>query len=163
MTPPLQATFPSLASLLDVADLRRGFPTNSQDVLCRAIGKDVEPATRPRDVIRGDDLLSLPPERAPASGARPPMSSCPTVQDGERLSALFEPKSFTPPEPRNLEEAGLSEALVETLICKQLAALGNATGRDLSDHLCLPYGVLEPRFQKLRSRQLLGGSRRYCG
>jgi len=46
MTPPLQATFPSLASLLDVADLRRGFPTNSQDVLCRAIGKDVEPATR---------------------------------------------------------------------------------------------------------------------
>ena len=25
-----------------MADLGRGFPTNSQDVLCRAIGKDVE-------------------------------------------------------------------------------------------------------------------------
>ncbi len=71
------------------------------------------------------------------------------------LSALFRSESFHPAEPRTLAETGLSEALVEGLILKQLAAVGNASGRTLADYLCLPYGIVETRFQKLRSRQWL--------
>jgi predicted ATPase with chaperone activity len=83
------------------------------------------------------------------------MSSSITNHDLGRLSALLAEDSFQPAEPRTLQEAGLSEALVEALICKQLAALGGASGRTLAEQVCLPFGVLEPRFQKLRSRQWL--------
>jgi predicted ATPase with chaperone activity len=83
------------------------------------------------------------------------MAAAVTVHDGQRISSLFGIEGFKPAEPRNLEETGLSEALLESLICKQLAAVGSATGRDLSEYLCLPFGVLEARFQKLRSRQLV--------
>jgi hypothetical protein len=72
----------------------------------------------------------------------------------ERISPLLE-QNFHPPECRNLEDTGLGEALVDSLICKQLTVLGSASGRGLAEHLCLPFGILEPRFQRLRSRQLL--------
>jgi predicted ATPase with chaperone activity len=83
------------------------------------------------------------------------MPSTQTAQDFGRISALLASDSFQPQEPANLEESGLSESLVEALICKQLAAVGMASGRMLSEHICLPFGILEPRFQKLRSRQLI--------
>jgi predicted ATPase with chaperone activity len=83
------------------------------------------------------------------------MSTTETPPDLGGLSALLADDRFLPPEPRTLEETGLSEALVESLVCKQLSLLGGASGRSLAEHLCLPFGILEARFQKLRSRQLL--------
>ena len=71
------------------------------------------------------------------------------------LSALLAGEPFRPAEPRNLEETGLNEGLVDSLILKHLAAVGTERGRGLAEQLCLPYGILENRFQKLRSRQLL--------
>ncbi len=76
-------------------------------------------------------------------------------QELGRVSALLADGGFQPAEPHSLDEAGLSEVLVDSLVCKQLAALGNASGRTLADHLCLPFGLLEPRYLKLRGRQLL--------
>jgi predicted ATPase with chaperone activity len=55
----------------------------------------------------------------------------------------------------NLTDAGLSEALVDSLICKHLLARGKATGRALADALCLPFGITEPRLQALRTRTLV--------
>jgi predicted ATPase with chaperone activity len=83
------------------------------------------------------------------------MATTETPQDLGGLAALLADVHFLPPEPRTLEEAGLSEALVESLICKQLTLQGGASGRSLAESLCLPYGLLEPRYQRLRSRQLL--------
>ncbi len=74
--------------------------------------------------------------------------------DLSRISSLLADKGFHPAEPRNLEETGLSEALVDALLCKQLSALGSASGRALADHLSMPFGILEPRLQKLRARQI---------
>jgi predicted ATPase with chaperone activity len=54
-----------------------------------------------------------------------------------------------------LQEAGLSEALVESLICKRLLAAGQQSGRALADDLCVSYGLVEDVFQRLRSRHLL--------
>src|SRR5438477_5993904 len=77
------------------------------------------------------------------------------VESGTLIATLLAEKGFQPFEAVNLEQAGLSEALVESLICKQLKVLGNASGRSLAEALCLPFRVLEERFQRLRSRQWL--------
>lgn len=71
------------------------------------------------------------------------------------ITALLGDEIFQPLEPENLEQAGLSESLVESLICKQLKVLGSASGRSLADRVCLPFRLLEERFQKLKTRQWL--------
>lgn len=69
------------------------------------------------------------------------------------LSALLAQEIFHPAEPQSLEDAGLAETVVESLILKQLAAVGNSTGRNFAEQLCIPMGVLDKNLQKLRSRQ----------
>jgi predicted ATPase with chaperone activity len=71
------------------------------------------------------------------------------------MDRLLGHSTFEPDEPRTLEQAGLNEALVDAFICKQVKVLGSACGRALAEHLCLPFGILEERFQRLRSRQIL--------
>ena len=71
------------------------------------------------------------------------------------LSARLAGENYRPSQPRNLEETGLTESLVDSLIFKHLAAVGNEAGRTIADNICLSFGILEDRFQKLRSRQLL--------
>jgi predicted ATPase with chaperone activity len=71
------------------------------------------------------------------------------------LSALLSGASFQPVEPRSLREAGLSESLVESLLCKRLLAAGQQSGRALADELCVSYGLVEDTFQKLRARQII--------
>jgi predicted ATPase with chaperone activity len=77
------------------------------------------------------------------------------VQAGSLLAALGLEENFRPVEPKNIAETGLSEALIESLICKFILAVGSDSGRGLADKLHLPYGILEQTFQSLRSRQVL--------
>src|SRR5919201_1865407 len=84
-----------------------------------------------------------------------PMLSSRTEEDLGLVSALLSGDRFQPALPRTLEETGLSESLVEGLVCKRLAAVGSESGRGIAQAICLPVGVLEERFQRLRSRQLL--------
>jgi predicted ATPase with chaperone activity len=83
------------------------------------------------------------------------MISSQTQQEFGLISALLAGDSFVPARPRNLEESGLNESMVEGLICKRLASVGNESGRSLSEQICLPLAILEERFQKLRSRQII--------
>jgi hypothetical protein len=80
-------------------------------------------------------------------------SELPTRQD--TFSVLFSTENFTPLQPRNLEEAGLTESLVEGLIAKRLLAYGMESGRTIAENICLPFGIVEERLQKLRVRQLV--------
>ena len=64
-------------------------------------------------------------------------------------------ESFRPSEVQDLQQAGLSATLVESLICKHLLMVGSRGGRRIADTICLPFGVLDPVFQSLRTRQLL--------
>lgn len=68
------------------------------------------------------------------------------------IASLLGDHGFQPLEAQTLEQAGLSESLVDSLICKQLNVVGNATGRRLAECICLPLRVLELRFQKLKAR-----------
>jgi predicted ATPase with chaperone activity len=71
------------------------------------------------------------------------------------VTALLAAEAFQPQQPRNLEEAGLPETLLDALVCKHLLAVGNEPGRAVAEHLCLAHGLVEERFQRLSARQLL--------
>jgi len=84
------------------------------------------------------------------------MSTTTTTDTRESLLAsLLSDDAFRPAEPHSLEEAGLPTSLVESLICKNLSLTGTSSGRALADALCLPFGLLEPVFKDLRTRQVI--------
>ena len=63
---------------------------------------------------------------------------------------------FLPHEPRTLEEAKVSESMMEELICKFLMAKGEATIRSISDQIGMPYTLTEDMVTKMKAEQLLG-------
>ena len=71
------------------------------------------------------------------------------------LAAVLSDEGFFPAEPRSIEDTGLAISMIESLIAKQLSTIGTASGRGLADALCLPFGVLDPLYQGLRTRQIL--------
>src|SRR5690554_2172523 len=75
--------------------------------------------------------------------------------DSELARSLLTDDSFTPAQPQSLQEVGVSPAFLEALICKHLSILGTASGRSLSDHICLPLSVLDKLFESLRVRKLI--------
>jgi predicted ATPase with chaperone activity len=85
---------------------------------------------------------------------RPFTGGTPTAGLGA-VSVLLANTSFQPTQPRNLEESGLPESLIDSLICKHLAVVGNDAGRAIADSLCLSPAIVTDRFQKLSARQVL--------
>ena len=71
------------------------------------------------------------------------------------LASLLADDVFQPAEPQSLEQTGISVIVIETLILKYLLQVGSTSGRDIAQHLCLPYGILEDLLLALRSRQVL--------
>lgn len=69
------------------------------------------------------------------------------------LAALGLEEGFMPEEPATLEETGLSAAFVEDLVLKVVQNAGSLSGRQISEHVCLPLCVLEDRFADLRRRR----------
>jgi predicted ATPase with chaperone activity len=74
------------------------------------------------------------------------------------LASLLTEDSFRPAEPKTIEETGLTATIIENLIVKYVSLIGSASGRKISEQVCLPFGLLEPMFQSLRQRQLLVNS-----
>jgi predicted ATPase with chaperone activity len=71
------------------------------------------------------------------------------------IKSLLPNRDFQPSQPRTLEETGISNVLVDSLVCKHLAAAGNETGRAIADAICLSPAILLDRFQILCARQFL--------
>jgi predicted ATPase with chaperone activity len=86
-----------------------------------------------------------------SNGASPPKP----MRSLGLVSALLPESDFQPAKPRNLEETGLAESLLDALVCKHLAVVGSESGRAIADTLCLFPTILEDRFQKLSARQIL--------
>ena len=64
--------------------------------------------------------------------------------------------AFYPQEPSTFYEAGVSAALIEELVVKYLLAIGEASIRQISDQVCLPFGLVEELITSLKSEQILG-------
>lgn len=71
------------------------------------------------------------------------------------LHSLLTEDAFYPAEPVSLEQAGVSETLVESLLCKQLAVSGSLTGRALSREICLQFGIVSRVLDLLRARKVV--------
>ncbi|MEX0937617.1 MAG: AAA family ATPase [Pirellulales bacterium] len=82
-------------------------------------------------------------------------TSVSTSSVGSLLSELMLDDVFRPAEPHSIEETGLSPTLIEQLIVKYLLAVGNSSGRDIAEQICLPFGILEGIYQALRTRQII--------
>ncbi len=68
-------------------------------------------------------------------------------------SASESTDEFYPPEPNSFKEAKLGESEVEELILKFLLARGDASGRETSDQLKLPFGLLEELLRQMKMEQ----------
>lgn len=69
------------------------------------------------------------------------------------LAAILSDESFRPAEPTILADTGLSDSLIDSLVCKYLQAAGTTSGRNIAEQLGLPLGLVEPELHKLRNRQ----------
>jgi DNA-binding PadR family transcriptional regulator len=62
---------------------------------------------------------------------------------------------FIPLEPQSLSEVGLSESEVEALILKLLLSRGDLVGRDIADHIRLPFALVDGLLRQLKQDQLV--------
>ena len=77
---------------------------------------------------------------------------------GSLLASILSDDAFRPAEPRSIEETGLTSSVVEGLALKYILLIGSASGRQIADQLCLPFGVLESILLSLRQRQIITNS-----
>ncbi len=75
------------------------------------------------------------------------------------LPAILNEDAFWPAEPSNVEETGLSEVFLETLMCQILLGVGTMSGRKIAERLGLPFAIIEPQLAQLRVRQLVTHAR----
>jgi hypothetical protein len=94
-----------------------------------------------------------PPEKMQAVAFAPSVPTSAPVLHAPNLAADRD-EPFVPMMPKTLEEAGLSEALVEELMMRYLLARGEAMGRAIADQLQLPFRLIEPILNRLKLEQL---------
>lgn len=78
-----------------------------------------------------------------------PLGAVPDVGANDQESAWY------PHEPASFLSGGLSTSEVENLVLKYLNARAEASGRDLSDHVRLPFRLIEPLMQSMKDDQLV--------
>lgn len=108
-------------------------------------------ASRPAGVVRSAE---------PAGPARS-NSALESLDKAQALLATLgaEPprpaSEFIPREPDRLENTGLGPDEIERLILKYLLARGSVEGKHIAQSLCLPFGLLAPLFNELKTLQLV--------
>ncbi len=82
--------------------------------------------------------------------------------DADALSAIDKPahatdedETFVPLEPVSFAEAGLTTSVVEGLVLKLLLSRGDTTGRQISDHLRMPFGLIDELVREMKADQLV--------
>ncbi len=83
------------------------------------------------------------------------MTSDTLEMNDSMLSTLLSDDSFWPSPPRSIQETGLSESFLESMVCKLLLVVGTCSGRNAATQLCLPFGAIEPLLTALRTRQII--------
>jgi hypothetical protein len=75
------------------------------------------------------------------------------------LPSILHDDNFWPAEPTSLEDAGLSDSLVESLICQIMLAAGTISGRKTAEAIGLPFGIVDVQLSALRTRQIVAHAR----
>jgi predicted ATPase with chaperone activity len=82
-----------------------------------------------------------------------------TTDDGGLLALLLGGERFWPTDPHSIEELGLTEPFLDSLISKLLLSCGNSSGRAIATEVCLPFRIVESTLERLRQRRLVT----HCG
>ncbi len=77
------------------------------------------------------------------------------VVSPQRRPSRAETHGFFPAEPQSLAESGLTFAEVEGLVLKYLLNCGTAAGRHVASQIKLPFGLIGPILQELKSQLLV--------
>ena len=78
---------------------------------------------------------------------------------GDALPAVLNEDAFWPFEPKSLEESGISEMVLESLVLQIFLSVGTITGRGLTDRVKLPFRIVEQLLAQLRVRQMVAHAR----
>ncbi|QDS98565.1 ATP-binding protein [Adhaeretor mobilis] len=105
---------------------------------------DTASAPIPPTSNEGGNEEVLPSSRP---GAAPSVNSSPPVEDGRN--------DWKPLEPDTLDAAGVSEGQLEHLVLKALAACGDISGRGIAEQHALPFRLVEPVLQDMKTAQLV--------
>jgi len=71
------------------------------------------------------------------------------------FGGLFSDDTYWPSQPRDVNETGLSDSFVESLLTKSIFVTGTVSGRSLSDMTGLPFRVIEPLLDAMRVRKIV--------
>lgn len=113
-----------------------------------------EPVATPQRVQPQAHATAPPAPQSAAPADHLQVSTIPGfLAEGDNQRDKDQP--FVPKEPTSLEEARLTESDVEQLILKFLFARGEATGRDIAEQVCLPFGIVENVLFQLKAAQLV--------
>src|SRR5438045_2766300 len=82
--------------------------------------------------------------------------SAPSVLGGAPSSAESNGKTpFIPKAVADFEQAGLSHAVIESLVLKFLVTIGMASGRRIAAELGLPFGPFPEFLRQLKNQQIV--------
>jgi hypothetical protein len=62
---------------------------------------------------------------------------------------------FVPPEPQSLADAQITPSALEELLLKLMLSRGDLTGRQMHEHVKLPFHIVEAMLRQMKSDQLL--------
>ncbi len=112
----------------------------------------------PTYTAHSDDRLNDLLARLHGMGVPPQPESSPLSPLLQELNAhpdSPEKNEFVPVSPRNLNEAKLSDSLVEELTLKFMLARGDVSIRQISDQIKLSYAICEQLVYRLKTEQLI--------
>jgi hypothetical protein len=75
-------------------------------------------------------------------------------QENESTQAAAQ-QEFTPRQPQSFHEASLTAEEIEKIVCKLLASQGSISGRKVSEHIGLPFGLMDGLLRQLKSDLIL--------
>lgn len=71
------------------------------------------------------------------------------------LGGLLSDDTFWPSQPQSVAETGLSETFLESLVIKTVLIGGTLSGRVVAERTGVPFRVIEPMLDRLRTRKLV--------
>jgi len=75
--------------------------------------------------------------------------------DSGLLGSLLTDDTFWPAETNCLSETGLSDSFVEGLLLKTILSVGTLSGRSLAEAVGLPFKIIDPMLDSMRTRKLV--------
>jgi len=83
------------------------------------------------------------------------MNALPQGRETPRTPPIEDRHGFFPDEPQTRAQSELSVSEIESLILKLLLNCGLATGRDISQHIRLPFGIVKDELLSLKGQLLV--------